>query len=222
MRESRRIKTALMMARLTAVKTLAGFDFSFQPSLDRNRILTLAQLDSSTATRSSTSSPARTGNHLAWHSRRGGQATQRLLLYPRRHHRFAAKPSAKDACANAFVALAPRCSSSTRSLPAVVPAWQPVLPAGQCPLRKGAMILTSNRGFAEWPRLRRPGRRHGAARPTPPSRRLIQIEGRAISSASTPTSFRSASAPERRSPHQPRTATPSRPTTEKEPRSTRR
>ena len=29
-RESRRIKTALVMARLTAVKTLAGFDFSFQ------------------------------------------------------------------------------------------------------------------------------------------------------------------------------------------------
>jgi DNA replication protein DnaC len=27
------------------VKTLAGFDFSFQPSLDRNRILALAQLD---------------------------------------------------------------------------------------------------------------------------------------------------------------------------------
>ena len=50
-RESRRIKTALVMARLTAVKTLAGFDFSFQPSLDRNRVLTLAQLDSSTATR---------------------------------------------------------------------------------------------------------------------------------------------------------------------------
>jgi DNA replication protein DnaC len=44
-RESRRIKTALVMARLTAVKTLAGFDFSFQPSIDRNRILTLAQLE---------------------------------------------------------------------------------------------------------------------------------------------------------------------------------
>lgn len=45
LRESRRIKTALVMARLTAVKTLAGFDFSFQPSLDRSRILTLAQLE---------------------------------------------------------------------------------------------------------------------------------------------------------------------------------
>jgi DNA replication protein DnaC len=41
-RESRRIKTALTLARLTTVKTLTGFDFAFQPSLDRNRILALA------------------------------------------------------------------------------------------------------------------------------------------------------------------------------------
>jgi len=44
-RESRRIKAALQMARLGIVKTLSGFDFSFQPSLDRNRVLALAQLD---------------------------------------------------------------------------------------------------------------------------------------------------------------------------------
>jgi DNA replication protein DnaC len=44
-REGRRIKAALQMARLTSIKTLASFDFSFQPSLDRNRILTLAQLE---------------------------------------------------------------------------------------------------------------------------------------------------------------------------------
>ena len=44
LRESRRIKAALMMARLTTVKTLASFDFAFQPSLDRNRILALAEL----------------------------------------------------------------------------------------------------------------------------------------------------------------------------------
>src|SRR5690348_10977870 len=43
-RENRRIKTALRMARLATIKTLAGFDFSFQPSLDRERILTLAEL----------------------------------------------------------------------------------------------------------------------------------------------------------------------------------
>ncbi|WP_342452536.1 ATP-binding protein [Pararoseomonas baculiformis] len=39
------LKAALKMGRLLNVKTLAGFDFSFQPSLDRNRILTLAGLD---------------------------------------------------------------------------------------------------------------------------------------------------------------------------------
>jgi hypothetical protein len=44
-RESRRIKAALQMARLGNIKTLSGFDFSFQPSLDRNRVLALAQLD---------------------------------------------------------------------------------------------------------------------------------------------------------------------------------
>ena len=45
LRETRRIKMALLTARLTTVKTLTSFDFAFQPSLDRNRILTLAQLD---------------------------------------------------------------------------------------------------------------------------------------------------------------------------------
>jgi len=44
-RETRRIKAALQMARLSVIKTLSGFDFAFQPSLDRNRILALAQLD---------------------------------------------------------------------------------------------------------------------------------------------------------------------------------
>jgi DNA replication protein DnaC len=44
-RETRRIKAALQMARLSVVKTLSGFAFAFQPSLDHNRILALAQLD---------------------------------------------------------------------------------------------------------------------------------------------------------------------------------
>jgi len=44
-REGRRIKAALQMARLSTIKTLTGFDFSFQPSLDRNRIMALAGLD---------------------------------------------------------------------------------------------------------------------------------------------------------------------------------
>ena len=44
-REGRRVKAALQMARLAPIKSLTGFDFSFQPSLDRNRIMALAGLD---------------------------------------------------------------------------------------------------------------------------------------------------------------------------------
>ena len=44
LRENRRVKTALVMARLSTIKTLAGFEFSFQPSLDKNRIMALAEL----------------------------------------------------------------------------------------------------------------------------------------------------------------------------------
>ena len=43
-RETRRVKMALQTARLSTIKTLDTFDFSFQASLDRNRVLTLAQL----------------------------------------------------------------------------------------------------------------------------------------------------------------------------------
>jgi DNA replication protein DnaC len=45
-RESRRIKIALQTARLTVLKTLAGYDFSFQPSLERSRVMALAELGS--------------------------------------------------------------------------------------------------------------------------------------------------------------------------------
>jgi len=45
LREGRRVKAALKMGWLLNVKTLAGFAFAFQPSLDKNRILALAQLD---------------------------------------------------------------------------------------------------------------------------------------------------------------------------------
>lgn len=44
LRENSRIKTALRMGRLATIKTIAGFDFSFQPSLDRDRILALGGL----------------------------------------------------------------------------------------------------------------------------------------------------------------------------------
>lgn len=44
-RETRRIRTQLMTSRLTPIKTLDGFDFSFQPTLDRQRVMALAELN---------------------------------------------------------------------------------------------------------------------------------------------------------------------------------
>ena len=44
-RETRRIKISLDTAKLTPIKTLESFDFAFQPSLDRGRIDALAALD---------------------------------------------------------------------------------------------------------------------------------------------------------------------------------
>ncbi len=45
LRENRRVGVALKTSRLTPPKTLESFDFAFQPSLDRERVLALAQLD---------------------------------------------------------------------------------------------------------------------------------------------------------------------------------
>ncbi len=43
-RENRRVGMALTTSRLTPVKTQESFDFSFQPALDRDRIMALAEL----------------------------------------------------------------------------------------------------------------------------------------------------------------------------------
>lgn len=44
-RKSRRAEIALRTAKLPPIRTLEGFDFTFQPYLDRERIAALAQLD---------------------------------------------------------------------------------------------------------------------------------------------------------------------------------
>ena len=44
-RETRRIKMALQTARRGTIKTLARYDFSFQPSLERDRVMARAQLE---------------------------------------------------------------------------------------------------------------------------------------------------------------------------------
>ena len=44
-RETRRVRTQLMTSRLTPIKSLDSFDFSFQPTLDRQRVMALAELN---------------------------------------------------------------------------------------------------------------------------------------------------------------------------------
>ena len=92
-RENRRVRMAVQMARLSAIKTLAGFDFAFQPSLDRNRILALAGLQFvDRAEALHLIGPPGTGktSSQSGSRRRGGQSRpQRLLQLARRHRRNA-------------------------------------------------------------------------------------------------------------------------------------
>lgn len=156
-RETRRIKMALSTSGLLPPKTLESFDFSFQPSLDRARIDALASLDF--IERSEVVhflGPPGTGkSHLACalgvaaikagksayrctlanlvdslaHAQRAGQLAHKLRFYSRAAllivDEIGYLPLPKDG-ANLFFQMV-----SNR-------------------YEKGAMILTSNRGFAEW------------------------------------------------------------------------
>jgi DNA replication protein DnaC len=156
-RESRRIKTALTLGRLTTVKTLAGFDFAFQPSLDRQRILAWPNSPSSTAPRSSISSvrpaPAR------------AISPRRSRLRPSKPARSVYFATLADIVTSLATAeregqLRQRLRYLCRASLLVVDeiGYLPVVPGGgnlffqlvNARYEKGAMILTSNRGFAEW------------------------------------------------------------------------
>jgi DNA replication protein DnaC len=156
-RESRRIKTALVMARLTAVKTLAGFDFSFQPSLDRNRILTLAQLEFIDRNEVvHVLGPPGTGkSHLAVALGVEAVKAGRSVYFSTLADIIASLAKAeREGC------LRERLRWLARSALLIVDeiGYLPVIPGGgnlffqlvNARYEKGAMILTSNRGFAEW------------------------------------------------------------------------
>jgi len=157
LRENRRIKAALRMARLPVVKTLAGYDFSFQPSLDRNRILALAGLDFiERAEVVHLLGPPGTGkSHIATapavEAVRAGKAVYFIPL---------ADLIAQLAKAEREGTLREKIRFLTRASLLVVDeiGYLPVTPGGanlffqlvNARYEKGAMILTSNRGFAEW------------------------------------------------------------------------
>jgi len=156
-RENRRVRMAVQMARLSAIKTLAGFDFAFQPSLDRNRVLALAGLpfiDRAEAVH--LIGPPGTGKtHLSLAL--GGEAVKagRSVYFSSLADIVAALVKAeRDG------ALRERIRYSCRFALLIVDeiGYLPVTPGGgnlffqlvNARYEKGAMILTSNRGFAEW------------------------------------------------------------------------
>ena len=157
LRENRRIKAALRMARLPVVKTLASYDFSFQPSLDKNRILALAGLDFiERAEVVHLLGPPGTGkSHIATapavETVRAGKAVYFIPL---------ADLIAQLAKAEREGTLREKIRFLARASLLVVDeiGYLPVTPGGanlffqlvNARYEKGAMILTSNRGFAEW------------------------------------------------------------------------
>ncbi len=157
LRENRRVKMALQMARLSAVKTLAGFDFSFQPSLDRNRIMALAELqfiDRAEAVH--LIGPPGTGKtHLSLALGVEAVKAGRSVYFGSLADIIAALSKAEREGA-----LRERIKYFCRFALLIVDeiGYLPVIPGGgnlffqlvNARYERGAMILTSNRGFAEW------------------------------------------------------------------------
>jgi DNA replication protein DnaC len=157
LRENRRVKMALTMARLSAIKTLAGFDFSFQPSLDKNRIMALAQLQFiDRAEVVHLIGPPGTGkSHLslalgveavkAGRSVYFGSLADIVATLAKAEREGTLREKIRFFCRFALLIVDEI-------------GYLPVIPGGgnlffqlvNARYERGAMILTSNRGFAEW------------------------------------------------------------------------
>jgi DNA replication protein DnaC len=160
LRQNRRVKMALMTARITAVKTLAGFDFAFQPSLDRNRILTLAQLDFIDRHEAiHLLGPPGTGkSHLAVALGVEAVKSGRSVYFSTLADLIASLTKAER---EGTLRERIRFLSAFALLIVDEIGYLPVVPGGgnlffqlvNARYEKGALILTSNRGFAEWGEL---------------------------------------------------------------------
>ena len=157
LREGRRVTMALTTANLTPVKTLESFDFTFQPSLDRDRIMTLAQLEFvERCEMVHLLGPPGTGkSHLASAlgvtAVKAGKSVYRANLAQLINALVKAEREGR---------LAEKIRFYARSALLIVDeiGYLPISAGGanlffqlvNARYEKGAMILTSNRGFAEW------------------------------------------------------------------------
>jgi len=160
LRENRRVKTALVMARLSSIKTLAGFEFSFQPSLDKNRIMALAELKFiDRAEVLHFVGPPGTGkSHLSLALGVEAVKAGRSVYFTTLADLIGALAKAEREGA-----LREKIRFLRRFALLIVDeiGYLPVIPGGgnlffqlvNARYEKGAMILTSNRGFAEWARF---------------------------------------------------------------------
>jgi len=156
-RENRRVRMAVQMARLSAIKTLSGFDFAFQPSLDKNRVMALAGLqfiDRAEAVH--LIGPPGTGKtHLSLALGVEAVKAGRSVYFSSLADIVAALAKAERDST-----LRERIRYYCRFALLIVDeiGYLPVTPGGgnlffqlvNARYEKGAMILTSNRGFAEW------------------------------------------------------------------------
>ena len=157
LRENSRIKIALRMGRLTTIKTLAGFDFSFQPSLDRDRILTLAQLGFIARCEViHLLGPPGTGkSHLATalgvEAVKAGRSVYFCTLadligtLARAEREGRLQERIRFYCRPALLVV-----DEIGYLPVVQGGGNLFFQLVNARYERGAMILTSNRGFAEW------------------------------------------------------------------------
>jgi DNA replication protein DnaC len=156
-RQSRRIKMALQTARLTTIKTLAAYDFSFQPSLDRQQILTLGELEFVQRRQAlHLLGPPGTGKtHLAI-----ALGVEAVKAGHSVHFSSLADLTTSLSRAEREHTLRERVRYLSRHRLLIVDeiGYLPITPGGanlffqlvNQRYEKGAMILTSNRGFAEW------------------------------------------------------------------------
>lgn len=155
--EGRRIDMALKTSRLTPIKTLESFDFNFQPSLEKERIMALTELEF--VRRAEVvhllGLPGTGKSHLA--TALGVLAVKKGFLV----HRITLAElidqlakAEREGRLNERIKFFSRCSllivDEIGYLPIKSGGANLLFQLVNARYEKGAMILTSNRGFAEW------------------------------------------------------------------------